>query len=167
MQLQEKMHWRQEEDMRRRKIHVTIPNMWDLQFIAWLVSLVLIFYIVISGLVYHLSSSTEQIALCFRRLRNLLITARYASLVPSFIMLSLITFTPEQRFPDSWMFPDSSHSGYSDSQGVYTTGEFGFVGIQIQCLHFKFRIQTFPYSWRNRKVLIQDSCFVCKRQNES
>ena len=59
------------------------------------------FYIVISGLVYHLSSSTEQIALCFRRLRNLLITARYASLVPSFIMLSLITFTPEQRFPDS------------------------------------------------------------------
>ena len=65
------------------------------------------------------------------------------------------------------MFPDSSHSGYSDSQGVYTTGEFGFVGIRIQCFHFKFRIQKFPDSWRNRKVLIPDSCFVCKRQNES
>ena len=44
-------------------------------------------------------------------------------------------------FPDSWMFPDSSHSGYSDSQGIYTTGEFGFLGIQKQCFHFKFWIQ--------------------------
>ena len=31
------------------------------------------------------------------------------------------------------MFPDSSHSGYSDSQGVYTTGEFGFLRIRIEC----------------------------------
>ena len=43
----------------------------------------------------------------------------------------------------------------------------GFVGIRIQCFHFKFRIQKFPDSSRNRKVLIPDSCFVCKRQNES
>ena len=60
------------------------------------------------------------------------------------------------------MFLDSSHSGYSDWQGVYTTGELGFVGF-----HFKFRIQKFPDSWRNRKVLIPDSSFVYKRQNES
>ena len=54
------------------------------------------------------------------------------------------------------MFADSSHSGYLDSRGVYTTGEFGFLGIRIQCFRFKFRIQKFP-----------GSCFVCKRQNES
>ena len=42
----------------------------------------------------------------------------------------------------------------------------GFVGIQIQCFHFKFRIQKFLDSWRNRKVLIPDSRFVCKRQTE-
>ena len=66
------------------------------------------------------------------------------------LTLTLTTFTLEQ------MFPDSSHSGYLDSQGVYTTEDFGFVGIQIQCFHLKFRIQNFP-----------DSRFVCKRQNES
>ena len=72
-------------------------------------------------------------------------------------------------FPDSWMFPDSSHSGYSDSQGVYTTGEFGFLGTLylVQCFHFKFPIQKSPDSWRNQEVLIPDSCFLSKRQNVS
>ena len=49
------------------------------------------------------------------------------------------------------MFQDSSRLGYSDSQGVYTTGEFGFVGILIQRFQFKIPIQKFP-----------DSYFVCK-----
>ena len=41
--------------------------------------------------------------------------------------------TREQRFSDSRiMFPGSSHSGYSDSQGIYTTGKFGFEGIRVQ-----------------------------------
>ena len=88
---------------------------------------------------------------------------RNCEIILKFIV-SQTTFTPEQRFPDSWMFLNSSHSVYWDSQGVYTTGEFGFVGIRIQCFHFKFRTQKFPDSWRNRKVFIPNSCFVCKRQ---
>ena len=52
------------------------------------------------------------------------------------------SFTREQRFPDSWMFPDSSHSGYSDSHGVYTTGEFGFLGI-LPTLSSGFKIFLF------------------------
>ena len=57
------------------------------------------------------------------------------------------TFTLEQRLPDL------SRSGYWDSQGVCSTGEFGFVGIRIQCFLLKFWIQKvsgfkkFPDSW--------------------
>ena len=36
------------------------------------------------------------------------------------------------------MFSDPSHSWYLGSHGVYTTGEFRFVGIRIQCFNFKF-----------------------------
>ena len=70
--------------------------------------------------------------------------------------------TREQRFSDSRiMFPGSSHSGYSDSQGIYTTGKFGFEGIRVQWFHFKFRIrdETGKF-WFRIHVL-------CKRQNES
>ena len=31
--------------------------------------------------------------------------------------------------------------GYWDSQGVYTTGQFRIVVIQMQCFHFKFQIR--------------------------
>ena len=51
-------------------------------------------------------------------------------------------------------------------QGIWVRKAF-IVGIQIQCFHFKFRIENFADSWRNRKVLIPNSCFVCKQQNES
>ena len=80
------------------------------------------------------------------------------------------------EFYGSWRFFKLVHTKPAKSfpcalisylQGVYTTGEFGFPGVQIQCFHFKPALQKFPDSWRNGKVLIPDSWFVCKRENES